>query len=184
METTKMIDGLPVMRTPQSIAGLREMCEYMKSIDPVKDYTVAEIGVFLGDATRVFLEYFKTVYCVDPWDNNRGDITDICNMDKVYDHFIDRFVSNPRVMVLRLPSTAAARVLTEDTKFNMVYIDALHTFDSVRWDIESWLPLIRRPGWIAGHDYSERFPGVVDAVNQTIGKPDKVLPDMSWVKRV
>jgi hypothetical protein len=46
-----------------------------------------------------------------------------------------------------------------------------------------WLPKIKQGGIIAGHDYLEAcFMGVVNAVNETFGKPDKTYKDTSWLK--
>lgn len=51
-----------------------------------------------------------------------------------------------------------------------VFLDALHDYESVLADIDSWLPLVRPGGVIAGHDYSSAdWPGVVQAVQERFG---------------
>jgi hypothetical protein len=50
---------------------------------------------------------------------------------------------------------------------SMVFIDAFHQYDSVmedlRWAIKLGIPII------SGHDYCDRYPGVVRAVDETFG---------------
>jgi Methyltransferase domain len=50
-----------------------------------------------------------------------------------------------------------------------VFIDARHTYGECRNDIAAWHPKVRAGGWFAGHDYSNVFPGVVQAVNEAFG---------------
>ena len=70
-----------------------------------------------------------------------------------------------------------------DGSLDFVYIDGDHSYDSCKEDINMWLPKIKQGGIIAGHDYLEAcFMGVVNAVNETFGKPDKTYNDTSWLK--
>ena len=52
---------------------------------------------------------------------------------------------------------------------SMVFLDAIHTYEETRKDIEWATGLGCR--FIAGHDYSDRFSGVKKAVNE-IGSPE------------
>jgi predicted O-methyltransferase YrrM len=43
----------------------------------------------------------------------------------------------------------------ENTQFyDAVYIDALHTYDALSLDIDSWMPYLRLGGMMGGHDYN------------------------------
>jgi hypothetical protein len=46
-----------------------------------------------------------------------------------------------------------------------VYIDANHTHEEVKKDIQAWLPKIKKGGIISGHDYGG-WEGVTQAVNE------------------
>ncbi len=70
------------------------------------------------------------------------------------------------VMTSKEASTLIDRV-------DMVFIDAAHDYESVKEDIELWLP--KTKGVIAGHDYFGGYPGVVRAVDEAFG--DKVIRD-------
>ena len=59
--------------------------------------------------------------------------------------------------------------------FDYIYIDADHSYESVKADIETWLPFVKPSGIIAGHDYSAHFTGVVTAVNEFFDNNSDVL---------
>ncbi len=57
-----------------------------------------------------------------------------------------------------------AAALYADASLDFVFIDADHAYESVLKDIKAWLPKVKPGGLIAGHDYSQDFPGVMLAV--------------------
>jgi hypothetical protein len=69
--------------------------------------------------------------------------------------------------------------------FDVVFVDALHDYESVKQDIALWWPLVREGGYLAGHDYNHRWPGVMRAVAEHFNLMDVCLgPDsMWWVKK-
>lgn len=72
-----------------------------------------------------------------------------------------------RSEVWRMTSLEAAAHV-EDGSFDFVYIDAAHDTESVRRDLEAWLPKVRAGGILAGHDYvpNNRTFGVKTAVDE------------------
>lgn len=68
---------------------------------------------------------------------------------------------------------------------DVVFIDALHDYESVKEDIALWWPLVRQGGYLAGHDYNHKWPGVMRAVAEHFNLMDVCLgPDsMWWVKK-
>lgn len=68
-----------------------------------------------------------------------------------------------------------------DNSVSALFIDAGHSYESVLKDINAWLPKIASGGIIAGHDYNNVWPGVIKAVNEVFGKPDKVENDCWFV---
>jgi hypothetical protein len=64
---------------------------------------------------------------------------------------------------------------------DVVFIDALHDYESVKQDIELWWPLVREGGYLAGHDYNHKWPGVMRAVAEHFNLMDVCLgPDSMW----
>jgi predicted O-methyltransferase YrrM len=80
--------------------------------------------------------------------------------------------------------TVSAASLFGDKAFDFVFVDADHTYEGVRADIDAWLPKVRPGGWLMGHDFNPRdFPGVVQAVNEKFGKP-RTYSDHVWAVTV
>ena len=44
-------------------------------------------------------------------------------------------------------------------------------------------PKVKPGGYIGGHDYQKDWPGVVTAIHEIIGYPEKVFDDGSWIKQ-
>jgi hypothetical protein len=73
--------------------------------------------------------------------------------------------------------------LPEFNKVSMCYIDGCHTYDAVKNDIKFWLHRCEHA--ICGHDYGFKnhwLSPVTDAVDEMVGKPDRVFSDDSWIK--
>jgi hypothetical protein len=47
---------------------------------------------------------------------------------------------------------------------DLIFIDALHDYESVKQDIALWWPKVRVGGCLSGHDFSHKWPGVERAV--------------------
>jgi len=136
---------------------------------------ILEIGSFVGDSTRIFIEEMQPseVVCVDPWDEQMPNYTvegsDIRrafadNVEPLADRHGCRIVPvQMRSGDYFRSSVAAARA------FDLVYIDAVHTQEAVAGDILGVIGALRPGGILAGHDYCpRRFMGVVEAVDQAL----------------
>lgn len=67
---------------------------------------------------------------------------------------------------------------------DVCFIDALHDYESVKQDIALWWPLVREGGYLCGHDYQHRFPGVMRAVAEAFPLFKVGLaPDSVWFVR-
>ena len=76
--------------------------------------------------------------------------------------------------------SADAALLYEDKSVDFVFIDARHTYDMVTLDIESWLPKVKDGSVLAGHDYFDKFPEVIQAVDDYFGDSISVRGN-SWI---
>lgn len=84
-----------------------------------------------------------------------------------------------RVTLLEM-TTAEASLIVDDASLDFVFIDADHDEPSVAEDIERWQPKVREGGWLGGHDYSPKFPGVIKAVDQAFGTRVQEWPGTIW----
>jgi predicted O-methyltransferase YrrM len=169
------------MRTEAAKAGLKNFVDDLK----LKNAIMVEVGSFKGDSTIIFAKSgkFREIYCVDPFKNNIGDITDIVNMSKVEKHFKKTVSKYNFIYHIKELSTIAADQF-DDESLDLVYVDALHTYEALKADLKAWLPKVKKGGFISGHDYRSRFKGVIKAVNEVIGTPDQVYKDTSWLIRL
>lgn len=152
--------------------GLQKLIETLPEID-----VMVELGSAYGESADIFVQSnkIKKVICIDPWNNDREK------------HFDELCGKNPKIE--KRKSTGNAEVKTfEDKSVDFVYIDANHSYQSVKEDIRKWLPKCRKA--IGGHDYSLRFAGVVMAVAEELTGIDEkcgatnqplVFEDNSWL---
>ena len=82
--------------------------------------------------------------------------------------------------VLRLYSDNALDIFP-DHSFDLIYIDGDHAYESVKKDIQGWLPKVKHGGHIGGHDYGGRYIGVKKAVDEVLSDKDVVIHQNSMV---
>jgi hypothetical protein len=166
-----IVNGFHLQRYPGSIlhAGLVDLIDALP-----KGLTLVEIGSFAGESTTMFALRAKAVIAVDTWSFVRG-----AEVEHMFDQRV-RLFSN--IIKIKEDSVAAAQMFQDGT-VDAVYIDASHDYHSVYSDILAWYPKIRLGGYICGHDYCTKYPGVVTAVTQCIGRIESVFCDGSWMKQ-
>ncbi|HEV7682567.1 MAG TPA: class I SAM-dependent methyltransferase [Pyrinomonadaceae bacterium] len=72
-------------------------------------------------------------------------------------------------ITLIIADSLRASGLFPDASVDWVHLDARHDYDSVRKDIQAWLPKLKHGGWLSGDDYDEvKWPEVVRAVGDIL----------------
>lgn len=150
-----------------------------------KKAVIVEIGCWQGRSTCAMLDRIKKaiVYCVDTFEGTPGeDVYEATLRDgrTARQAFISNTQAHGGVNIIQRESLNAAEKFS-DGELDVVFIDAEHSLDAVKRDINAWLPKIRPGGIIAGHDYSH--PGVRRAVDHYIGREVKQFGDC-WLYRV
>lgn len=90
-----------------------------------------------------------------------------------------RFGIRERTHVIRGLSTVAADQYATGY-FDFVFIDADHTYSSIKADISAWAPKLKTTGVMAGHDYNYDNPGVMRAVDECFN-PQVERPSSIWL---
>ena len=145
--------------------------------------SICEVGSWKGRSTHALLT--GTEGLVTAVDHFKGsdDVKDqtkaLGASEDVYAQFLKNVGHLPNLKVVKKSSLEAAAEITE--RFDMVFIDALHTYEGVKADIEAWKD--KAEVVLCGHDYSDVWPGVKQAVDEAFGKPDEVHGSI-WVKRI
>ena len=98
--------------------------------------------------------------CVDTWGGSLEHQPGGSHVDQIvvdgtlFNHFVENMKPvEGRYTAVKNTSVEAAKLYT-DASLDFVFIDAAHDYDSVKADIQAWLPKIKPGGWIGGHDYT------------------------------
>lgn len=137
--------------------------------------SLVEVGSHMGESAAVFAASgrFTRITCVDPWVQYPA-------AEAVFDQVA---IAHPVIRKVKAESVPASTQF-ESGSLDMVYIDADHSLPAVREDILAWLPAVRDGGWLTGHDYAWAWPGVLQAVYEIVGPPERVFRDTSWAVKV
>lgn len=145
----------------------------------------AEVGVWKGEfSARILSTWDGTLYMIDAWRHLEG-YQDQCNLsDLEHERCLERaqgvaHAFAPRGMILRGLSLDVVNWVP-DGHFDLVYLDADHSYDAVMKDLAAWRPKIRAGGTLCGHDYmdgvrEEGVFGVKQAVNEFFGRPPEIV---------
>ena len=171
------IDMVMKMRGEGGIKKLHEMAaKYFAGAE-----IMVEVGSWAGESSEVWSQYVKTLYCVDSWDIDLPPERYGHTMHDVRMAFYERMSGVKNARIIQAESAMAARMF-DNASLDVVYIDAQHTYKHVSRDMAIWLPKVKSGGVASGHDYNEeKFPGVVQAVNERFGVPITFGGETSWL---
>ncbi len=147
----------------------------------------AELGCFFGrsicSVADIILERDLLVFCVDTFKGTPGIEAPWFESYKDRDIKAE-FIANltkfglwPNVACVFEGTTDEAANVTPDD-LDLVFIDADHSYKSVRADIANWLPKVKKGGVLAGDDFP--FPDVKRAVKE-IFKDDFRVEASIWI---
>lgn len=152
----------------------------------------AEIGVFAGELSRRLLQNPDlTLYMVDSWkQGDGGDDFHARLTQEQQDHYLGATraataFAGTRARILVKDSVEAAQEVP-DGSLDFVFIDANHTYEACKADVQAWLPKVKPTGFIAGHDYENPgYPtwGVKRAVEEVLGTVE-VGANYCWRKPI
>lgn len=169
---------------------------------------IAEIGIFEARSARYILrnchDSIDEYWGIDKYDENfpensyKFPRTKIQQWHDMYWRACRYMPFFQKFRLLKMESEEAAKLFdyyasfTKNKEyFDFVYIDADHTYEMVKRDINLWYPLVKSGGIIGGHDYGfpdevVRYGGVQKAVDEIFGNNDTVLvnrPSGVWYVR-
>ncbi len=119
---------------------------------PRRDVFVVEIGTFNGCTSAHLVKYCP-------------QISRIVAVDLQTDRAQALVGHLERVELVQGYSDASAKQVADES-VDLVFIDADHSEEWVRRDVEAWFPKVKPGGIVSGHDYgSHNYPGVKTAVD-------------------
>ena len=178
------IELLPVRLTnsaPESIDGWMFPVE-LKWLEGAagRRMRVLELGSWKGRSSAAIargLPAGGVLTCLDTWrgsDSERAHDHAKDPSDPIWCEFQENHrlnLSTGRVVPLRKTTTAGmAELAAQGAQFDMIFIDAEHTYEACSSDIQGALKLLAPGGLLCGHDYCW-FDGVRKAASEVGGVP-------------
>ena len=167
----QLVDSIPGFLSPPEIEFLYHRARMVK-----QGHSIVEIGSYRGRSTVALALGAPSgvrVYAIDSHiygDPTRED-SGPERQAEFYDNVLNTGVGH-RVAAVTLRSVEAAaawRIRKEPV--GLLFVDGCHLYDSIRQDLDAWLPLTAPGADIILHDYiiSVDHPGVEKAANETPG---------------
>lgn len=162
--------------------GNEDTCSFYDSVlGLLPDHGRAvEVGVWLGKTVihlaRRIQENRRSilVYAVDTFKASPGNTPQMADFVTLLGgSLLPQFTENvlkAGVETIVIPVPGASPAVADefqDGSLDLVYLDADHSYAAVKADIAAWFPKVKPGGIFAGHDFSDSYPGVRQAVEET-----------------
>jgi predicted O-methyltransferase YrrM len=135
---------------------------------------IVEVGCYLGRSACYLAEQIKqsgkhiTLICVDVWTPYflQGK-----SMECIYENFLAAVrIGGLSDIILPIRGSSCKIAPLLRNNLDAVFIDADHSYASVKEDIAAWIGKVRPGGVLAGHDYVDPvWDEVTRAVHDTLG---------------
>ena len=126
-----------------------------------KNLKIAELGVFKAEFSDLILHSMQPneLHLVDIWAGTFGsgdkdglNHTVVEDMSKVHQNICEKYSSNKSIQIHK-KNTLDFLSIIPDNYFDMIYVDADHSFSAVVNDLMNSFPKIKHNGFLCGHDY-------------------------------
>jgi hypothetical protein len=132
-----------------------------------KNCVFAELGVFIGSYSEIIINTVEPskMYLVDIFGkgNAHSSGTHVNDLSEYYDILCKKYQKNEQVKVIKSLTSEFLNRLQENY-LDAVYIDADHTYEAVKQDLENSYPKVKNNGYIMGHDFDR--PEIQKAVEE------------------
>ena len=145
--------------------GLNDLCEkYIKN-----DFVILELGSNDGVSSTLFSFFAKKVVCVDSQKTESLSKVILENDNIIFNHTsFENFYNTDG-----------------DFKYDLIYIDGNHDFNSVYNDIEMFKQKVKEGGYLSGHDCNPSTPEVRVAIESHFPNEEIILfSDSSWLIKI
>lgn len=160
------------MPSTNRLFGLKDLLDYYGAN---KNWNTLEIGSYAGASSELIARYVQSLICCDIWEEY---ISPPERAKYVYAEFQETKKRNTNIIEFKKKSNILAKELN-GYEFDMIYIDADHSYESVKNDISVWFNKVKPGGIICGHDYF--MDDVKKAVDEFFGISNiKYFKDSSW----
>jgi|694.fasta_scaffold80691_7 predicted O-methyltransferase YrrM len=167
------------MYDSSQVVGFLNMVIHILDIkSPIENWV--ELGSFIGESANMVLG-FPNIKHIDCVDLSKHLITET-------EKRLNRFILNNRCSVHNKSSYDFLKQIPNNY-MDVVYIDANHSYESVKQDIELSFEKLKNDSFLCGHDYNPEhkpFPESNQAIEEFSGKNGLEIIrfiDNSWIMR-
>lgn len=151
------------------VRGFLHNLEADRLVELAAGKDVCEVGAFCGLSAWLMGMSAKSLVSIDHFSSatdgqrHTGHLTTL----EDYKRSVSRY-SNVKPPVIATSEQAAP--MFPDASFDFIFIDADHSYEAVRDDIQRWWPKLKPGGTMAFHDYRHNdFKGVERALDEIFG---------------
>lgn len=139
--------------------------------------TIAELGVFRGEFTKNILDICnpKELVLIDLWDNSVIESGDVdgnnvvkYNGEFLYNEILNKYRTSSNIKIIKNYTSYLSTY--PDNYFDMIYIDADHSYDGCKNDLLISYDKIKSNGFIMGHDYTQNLLKTSNIYNFGVSK--------------
>jgi len=149
-------------------------CFYDSMVEQFDSGLFVELGTWQGKSLLYLAEKVKEsgkdikLVGIDTFEGTGGMLAESgMTSDQVYNKYLQNIEPFKDIITTHRGSTHDLHTLFKDESIDFLFIDADHSYEAVRKDIELWFPKVKTGGIISGHDYTTLYGyGVVRAVDE------------------
>jgi hypothetical protein len=171
---------------PQGWFTDEDIKEYRRLVELVLDGgTICELGCWKGrsicSVADIIIRKKLNVMVVDTFMGNEGSLTcKVKDGEDIQKEFLNN-VEKFGLKVIWIKGTTNEAVKTiNNIEFDLLFIDADHSYNAVKQDIENWKSKVKKGGVVSGHDYND--PQTRRAVDEVYEKVN--VAGLIWSKQI
>lgn len=166
-------------RKKQSVPGWLTETEGALLQKYARSKVCLEVGSYKGKSANYIAEVAESLTCIDTFK------CDDSGQNQVEKSILMEFMQNTSDYADKITpiigDSAKVHVNLQNDHYDMVFIDAMHDYDSVKRDITNYLPKIKDEGILLLHDYNNQdYPGVKKAANELLGLPSGFADSIAY----
>lgn len=172
-----------ISELPDGWFSLIDIREYRRIAELLPNNgTIIELGTWKGRSICSIAEQIKkknlSIILVDTFQGTPGEAAHQNakneNLQEVLVSSLKKYGVYDRAKILAMTTDEASKLVKD--KADLIFIDADHSYESVKQDIKNWRPKVRKGGILAGHDYT--WPGPRKAALETF--TDLTIANNMW----